>query len=264
MNFLRTIVALCCSFHGYRLVCDRRWPATLWHLARLVALLALVLTLAWIPRCLTLTDQWAAWTDEHCPPFALRAGKIVTTAPQPIVAGTDQFRIILDPTGAVTQPDTNAPFGLLLHADRFVFWVTNTNGPAPTVQTQHQRLLGFPDGEVNGRYLRQLLRSFLPLGLPLVWVVLTLAGLTIIGAQVGFFVLLTALWERMSPSPLPLRHSANIIAHAVTPAAIVFTVYAALPLTGVDLWLLYLIAYSVFLIGATTACRAVPPAARPD
>jgi hypothetical protein len=41
MNVLRTIVTLCCSFAGYRQIADRKWPATLWHLVRLITLLAL-------------------------------------------------------------------------------------------------------------------------------------------------------------------------------------------------------------------------------
>jgi hypothetical protein len=264
MNFFRTIVALCCSFAGYRQIADRRWPATLWYLFRLITLLALGLTVALIPRLLTMTDRCADWTDTHAPAFALRDGKVVTTNTQPVVAGTDQFRIVLDTTGTVTQPDTPAAYGLLFNADRFLFWVTNTNGPTPTVQTQSHSLEGFPDGQVNGRYLRQLFRSFLPAGLPVLWIGLTVAGLIAVLVQIIFFTALTALLERTSPYPLPVHQSGNIIAHSVTPAAIIFTVYAALPLHNLDLWLIYLIAYSVFLIGGTTACRAAhsPPTSR--
>jgi hypothetical protein len=88
---------------------------------------------------------------------------------------------------------------------------------------------------------------------------LTVAGLMAVSVQIAFFTALTALMERTLPYPLPVHQSANIIAHAVTPAAIVFTVYAALPLQGLNLWVIYLIAYSIFLVGGTTACRSPRP-----
>lgn len=264
MNFLRTIVALCGSFTGYRQVCDRKWPATLWYLFRLVALLALALTVAWIPRILATTDRFAEWTDAHCPPFSLRDGKVVTAAPQPVLGGTEQFRIVLDTTGAITQPDTTAPFGLLFNADQFLFWAANTNRPAPAVQTRRQSLAGFPDGAVNGGYVRALLRASLPVGLPLLWIGLTLLGLLGVLAQIALFTVMTGLLERMTPVPLPTGQLANIIAHAITPAAIVLTVYAVLPLRDLNLGLIYLVAYSIFLVGGTTACRAAqsPPVSR--
>jgi hypothetical protein len=259
VNFFRTIVALSCSFAGYRTILDRPWPVTAWYLSRLIALLALVLTLALVPRFLALTDDWAAWTDQHAPAFALRDGRVVTDLPQPVTAGTAQFRLLLDTTGATATPDTNAAFGLLFHSDSVLFWLTTTNPPAPTIQSQRHSLRGFPDGPVNGTYVRQLLRSFLPVGVPLLWVGLTVAGLAVVLLQTAFFTMLGSLLERAGPAALPVRQLANLVAHAVTPAAILVTVYAALPLRNVDFWLIYLVAYSVFLIGATHACRAPVP-----
>lgn len=262
MNFFRTILALSCSFTGYRSILERPWPVTAWYLARLIALLALVLTVVTVPRFLALTNQWAEWVDAYAPRFIVREERVWNEASEPVIAGTEEFRIVLDTTGDQTQPDTNAAYGLLIRADHFVFWLTHTNAPSPTVQTQRHSLQGFPDGEVNGDYVRRLLRSFLPIGVPLWWLGLTVAGLAVVLLHTSFFTLLTSLLERTTPHPLPTRQLANLLAHAVTPAAILVTVYAALPLRGLNLWMIYLIAYSVFLIGATHACRSLAP--RPE
>ena len=51
-----------------------------------------------------------------------------------------------------------------------------------------------------------------------------------------------------------MRAAANRL-HEMGAAAIVVTVYTAARLHDLNLWMVYLIVYGIFLIGATTACR---------
>jgi hypothetical protein len=67
--------------------------------------------------------------------------------------------------------------------------------------------------------------------------------------------MVASFMERSMPSPLQLPQLLNIAIHACTPAAIVVTVYTAMRLHNLNLWLVYLIVYGIFLIGATSACR---------
>jgi hypothetical protein len=152
----------------------------------------------------------------------------------------------------------------LFQPEHYVVWLTDTNAAPPVVYQGRSSLRGFPDGRVDGEYFRKLVRWSLPVALPLGWIVLTLVGTLTALLQAYVFSLIGSLLERSLPGSLSFSQLLNITLHAVTPAAILFTVYTALQLPGLDLWLVYLIAFGVFLLGATNACRDGKPEPEPD
>ncbi|NQU12007.1 DUF1189 family protein [bacterium] len=264
MDFFRTILGLCTGFKGYRAVRDQSLGQSLSYLAGLVAVLAiLVLAGRLIPTALERGAALAAWFDANAPVFRIEQGRLITEASEPQYVRTRDTLFVLDPTGQVTEPDAQAPQGVLVGPDQFTVWVTSTNGPQPQVYTQRQSLRGFPDGTVGGAYLLDLVHSLLWVGVPLALVMLVAAAGITCFVQAGFFALVAALMERSVPAPLQFRQLLNIALHAVTPAAILVTAYVLLHLEGLDLWLVYLVAYGIFLVGATSACRGyttpVPP-----
>ena len=256
MSFLRTAIALCANFRNYRLVRDLPVTSSVKYLLKLLTLLALVLMTSFVPWALKVADHFAGWADAHFPRFSIQDGKLIAgDVPQPYSAGDTDFVFMLDTTGKVTQPDTKTLQGVLFMADSFIVWMKLTNAPEAAVRAQQYSLRGFPDGVVNGDYFRSLIRSFLWVGLPLTLLVLVLIGLLSTLLQAYLFSLFASLIERGMPSGLRLPQLLNIAIHAVTPAAIVFTAYLAMRLEGLDLWLIYLVIYGIFLIGAANACR---------
>lgn len=192
-------------------------------------------------------------------------GKVLTAVEQPYYGGTTELPVILDTTGQITGPDSNRVQGLLIGADSVLVWLTHTNRVPPYVQTQRQGLSGFPDGPVNGDYLRRLTRALAWIGVPVAYVLLVIGGSALALLQAHFFALLGAVLERRQPRRLEFRQMRNIALYAITPAAIIFAVYTAARVPGIDLWFVYLIAFSVFLIGGTNASRTQPaPARLPD
>ncbi len=157
--------------------------------------------------------------------------------------------------GQRQAPDSNAAYGVLFAADSFLFWSTFTNAPTPVVSSQPFPLRGFPDGVVNGDYFHNLSRALLWLLVPLAWLLFMLLGMLSCLLQAYVFSMVASFMERSMPSPLALSQLLNIAIHACTPAAIVVTVYTAMRLHNLNLWLVYLIVYGIFLIGATSACR---------
>jgi Protein of unknown function (DUF1189) len=267
VNFLRTTFALCANFRNYRLVRDLPVTTSVKYLLKLLTLLALVLMASFVPWALKLGDQFASWVDTHFPPFSIQDGKVLAgDVTQPYTVGDADFLFILDTTGKVTQPDAKAMYGLLLMADNMVVWAKATNTTDALVRQQGYPLRGFPDGVVNGDYFRALFRSFLWVGLPFSLLVLVLIGMLSTLLQAYLFSLVASLLERGLPAGLQLPQLLNIAIHAVTPAAIVFTAYLAMRLRGLDLWLIYLVIYAIFLVGATNACRdrTAPAESRED
>jgi hypothetical protein len=255
MKFLRTVIALCSSFQSYRQVRDLATSTSLKHLIKLVSVLSLVLLISFVPWIFAFSDNFAQWADQHFPPFSIHEGRITTSAPQPFYASDGDFLFILDTTGEVTGPDPKALQGILFTADSFVVWLKATNAPDAAIQSQRHNLRGFPDGIVNGDYFRKLIRTFLWVGLPFALVVLILLALLSTLLQAYLFSFVASFMEQSMPSPLRLPQLLNIAIHAVTPAAIIVTAYSAMRLHDLNLWVIYLIAYGVFLVGATNACR---------
>jgi hypothetical protein len=256
MNFLRTVIALCSSFKGYRQVRDLAVSTSLKHLVKLMSVLSAILLASFIPWLLAVSDNFAQWADQHFPLFTIDDGKIATSAAQPFYANDGDFLFILDTTGQITGPDPKALQGILFTADSFVVWLKATNAPADTaIQSRRHSLRGFPDGVVNGDYLRKLIRTFLWVGLPFGFVVLMLLALLSTLLQAYLFSVVGSFMERSMPSPLQMHQLLNIAIHAVTPAAVIVTAYMAMRLPGLNLWVIYLIAYGIFLVGATNACR---------
>ena len=254
MNFLRTVIALCSGFANYRPYRDQALTTSLKHLLKLITLLALVLMVCAIPPALNGIDEFARRFDNRRPDFSIHNGKIASQAPQPYSWGSNDVRFILDTTGAITTPDSNATFGVLFTADSFLYWVTLTNAPAP-LSTHLQSLRGFPDGNVNGEYFRHLIRALLWLAVPFGWLLLVLFGMLSCLLQAYLFAAVASFMERSMTAPLQLPQLLNIAIHASTPAAIVVTAYTAMRLPNLNLWLVYLIVYGIFLVGASAACR---------
>ena len=255
MKFLRSVIALCSGFATYRPYRDLPVTTSLKHLLKLMTLLALVLAICAVPAIRDGMDKFAQRFDQGRPDFSVHDGKIVTQAQQPYSWGDDNLRFILDTTGAVTTPNSNSAYGVLFTADSFLYWMTLTNGPTPVVSARPQSLRGFPDGTIDGQYFRNLTRALLWLVVPLGWLFFVLLGMLSCLIQAYLFAMVASFMERSMPSPLKLPQLLNIAIHACTPAAIVVTVYTAFRLHDLNLWMIYLIVYGIFLIGATNASR---------
>ncbi len=258
MKFLRTVASLCSGFQHYRDVRDVPVSSAIKYLLILMVLVSLVLMASFVPWVFGRAEDFAAWAEGHFPAFTLKGGKVVTQVAQPYYSGDEDFLFVLDTTGTVTNADPKAAFGMLFMEDSFLMWARSTNAPTATVQSRRSQLQGFPDGIVNGDYIRRLIRSFLWVGLPFLYVILVLVGTLTCLLQAYLFSVVASFTERSMPSPLSMNQLLSVAIHAVTPAAIIFAVYMSFRLNEVNLWLIYLVAYGIFLIGGTNACRELP------
>lgn len=258
MKFFRTVFALCAHFQNYRAIRDLPVTASLKFIGQLLALLTLIFLLASIPRARGFVENVAQHFDQHRPEFALQKGKVVTTAPQPYVWGNSTLRFVLDTEGQLDAPLSNALYCAVFTSNSIVYWMTVTNESKRIVQSHEMSLATFPDGPITGDYFRATARAFSWMLVPFSWIFLTLGGMLVCLIQAYVFSLIASILERGLPYGLQLPQLLNIAIHAIAPAAIILTAYKAMWLEGVDLWLIYIIAYGIFLIGASNACRELP------
>lgn len=109
MNFLRTVALLCSGFKTYRPFRDLPVTTSLKYLIKLVLVLGLMLMLSYVPWALIEGHKFAAWADANLPTFDIKDGRVVTQALQPFAVRRNDTMFILDTTGTITAPDTNAP-----------------------------------------------------------------------------------------------------------------------------------------------------------
>jgi hypothetical protein len=264
MNFFRTVYATCAHFRNYRAVRDLPVSGSLKYIGLLIPLLTLMGLGSYLPVLHGYVETFAEWADTHLPEFSIENGKVITAVEQPYRHGNQNFLFLLDTTGQTSRPETNALMGLLVESDRLTFWTQNTNTTPATVRSQHAELRGFPNGRVNGNYFRHFIYAFAWVGLPLFYIVITLIALFTVLAQAYLFALAASFLERTQPAGLRLPQLLNIAIHAATPAALIYTIYHALRLAEFDLWLVYLVIYGVYVVGAASACRDPLPAETPE
>ncbi|MBM3859437.1 MAG: DUF1189 domain-containing protein [Verrucomicrobia bacterium] len=251
MTFFRTMFRCCSGFQTYRDVRDRPLTASLFYLAQLIILLGLILAFRFVPAGWRLTDTVGDWAQAHVPPFRIQQGNVIADVPQPYRAGDDNFLFLLDTTGKATAADPEAMHGVLVTADALLFWMKPDRNPSLPVFTQRHNLRGFPDSTITADYIRNFLRAGILMSIPILFA----AASFLVVAQILLFSFAAAILERGMAGGLRWPQLFNIALHAVTPAAIIFTTYLAMRLEGFDLQLIYIIAYGVFLLGATNACR---------
>jgi len=255
MGFFLTIYRVCTGFSHYRDVRDLPVYASIKYLLKLITLLTLLLSVCLIPQAMDLTRSITGWAEKHIPSFTITSGTVKADLPQPYRSGDADFLFMLDTTGKITGPDPHAMRGVLVTADSLLFWLRAEQPTDTPVYTQRQSLRDLPDSTINADYVRVLVMLALWVSVP----VMLIAGLAATFTQACFFSLATAILERGMSRGMSWSQLLNISLHAVTPAAIIFTTYTAMRLEGIDLRLVYLIAYGIFLIGGTNAARNPAP-----
>lgn len=253
MNFLRTTLQLCLGFASYRNIRDLPLIASLKHLATLIFLLSLILISVLLPDAIQLTNLATDWTQRHVPPFSIRNGAVVVpaTVTQPYRAGDQDFLFLLDTTGKTTAADPQALSGILVTSDSLTLWLKSSTAANSPVYAQRRSLREFPDTEITPAYIHHLLQTFVVVTAILV----PLTALLLVLLQALFFSGASTLFERGIPGGLRWPQLLNIALHAVTPAAILIAIYILMGLHDLNLQLIYLLTYGVFLLGATNACR---------
>lgn len=159
--------------------------------------------------------------------------------------------VIIKREEIIIQDDVANGFAEWLMYGRAFEWKKRDplNVVAPTPITLPSQAL--PSGAVNGDYVQ----SYLWKAIPMAFVMMTLLAFAACLAQSHLFAGFSSMLEQHLPVRFTYWQLLNLATFAITPAAIIVTIYAALGLEGLPLPIIYLVAYGIFLIGSTNSCR---------
>lgn len=159
--------------------------------------------------------------------------------------------IIIKREEIIIQDDVANGFAEWLMYGRAFEWKKRDtlSGVAPTPIALPSQAL--PSGAVNGNYTQRYLWK----AIPIAFVMMTLLAFAACLAQSHLFAGFSSILEQHLPVRFTYWQLLNLATFAITPAAIIVTIYAAFGLEGLPLPIIYLVAYGIFLIGSSNACR---------
>jgi len=246
MNFLRYLWLSSSGFLTYRSFLELPFRSVM----RYWGMLALILTTVLIGNGIDRFEKGFPAIQRvavQLPPFSLTNGQAFSTLPQPWFANTNRFPIILDLGKKIDEPQKMFSSGILIRKPEFSFWI---EGSLPMVVSWK----GWPDGEVNTAYLdwiHYLTFLQMPWICGVIWLVVLLLGMI----MALFFTVLAGFLERSIQPGYTFSQLFNIALFAITPGAIVASVYLSLGLHEIQYAVLYLSCHCLFFVMASGACR---------
>lgn len=282
MNFFGIILRACFGFRSYAELLNVPYRVALKYLAQLVALLAATLAAVYLPAMLSRLPEIAKFVDQDFPRFTIyRGAAVLTEADAKANANWSSRYVRLDLPGASPMSagnDGSATAALAAAArpaviiqsdkivvqnhvlDNFIAWLVlgrpfdwrkpdKASAEAPFAVEFPTALL--PGGPFNGSYVQHYLRSVIPTAA----VLLGLMAFVCCLAQTHLLATFGSMFEPHWEARLSYWQLLNLATFAITPAAILVTIYAALGLEGLPLPLIYLVAHGIFFIGSAHCCR---------
>ncbi len=245
MKFFRYIWLACTGLRTYAefLPLSLRQTAGYWAGVSFCLSVVLMLNLAfWFHEAMPKIEKAAA----NLPAFGLTNSHAYSTLPQPYFANTNQFPIILDLKGTIPHPEKMFENGLVIREQTYGWWIEHSS-------LNEKPWVGWPDGEVNQSYLKnleQLTYRIWPFFLLVFWFAFFALGFV----QAYFFTFTTSFLERGNPV-FTFNEVFNLALFSLTPAVVIVATYASWGLTGIHYGLLYFMVFTFFFIMSYGACR---------
>lgn len=258
MNFFRTLLNCCAGFRYYRSLLPLHPLQSVKFLAIVVLLIVVAQIGTFVPVLRHALDRGAEWVQYNLPRFEIRDGRARYEAELPFTF-TNQFATItIDTSGNTNRPPYARPYALFIGQDKIWFGMAppNARGELGPPRESVESLQGYPNGIVNGDYIRNLASPWLWRAAPYAVLIYFFAWLLAVLIQAYIFTLVISFAESATLRKFGFNEFFNIAAHACAPAAIVVTTLMASRMFRVE-WLLmaFLGTYFIYVMGATAACR---------
>lgn len=249
------------GFGSYQLLFRNPLKVTLvyWFLVCFV-LAATVVSLQYI-KFRRMLPGFASEVSQNLPEFSFKDGQTVTSLKTPVIEKTGPKPIVLDPDDKITRPPPEFTNGMF-HIGKTkikVFWAGAANDPWIIP------IKGFPDGRVDRDFLVNFGTLMGYVGAPLWFVILTLVFYLVGLLQALFFATLVSFLEKTIQPSFTFEEMLNISIYALTPGALIVTVYwiwgMFWGLLPIPFDLVYFLSYIIFHVMGSGACRRslMPP-----
>lgn len=262
MRFLWTLLGVCSGMKFHRIALQWTAVDALKFLLKFTLLLTLVGTPILVRNSMRTAGAALDWLDEEkiLPECYIEHGHARTSLKEPYCRRIQDLAFVIDTVNATPLVATGATASITLTADNLQIWAENH----PRPQTIPLNL--FPDGRLNGAYLRNLLQESLP------WMSVLTAAMVFAGFFCGALLqvlVFSGIASFVEQGIEPGYRFAQLFSFgilALTPAAIAALVYSAFGVAIEHLSLVYFLVFAFYFTGSTTVCRILllPPGARLD
>jgi uncharacterized protein DUF1189 len=193
---------------------------------------------------------------KNLPDFSFRDGETVTSAKTPVIVRETPVPIVLDPADTISNPPPEFTNGMF-HIGKTKIKVWQQDATEPQIVP----IKGFPDGKVDRDYLFRHGTHLSYILAPLLFVLLTLLFFVIGLLQALFFATLVSFLEKTIQPSFTFDEMLNISIYALTPGSLIVLVYWAVGVPLIPRDLIYFLAYIIFHVLASAACRRsmMPP-----
>ena len=258
MRFFRRFLNCCAGFRFYRTLLPLHPLESVKFLAGVVLLVVAIQVGTFIPVLWGWMQRGADWVEQNLPRFEIRQGQAHYPGPEPFVFTNEYLRIVLDTSGETNEPPYIRPWGLFVGRDKIQYGIAyqDRQGNLGPPRKNYESLKDYPDGVVDGTYVRKLASPWIWRIAPYAVVLYFFGWLLLVLIQAYLFTLVISFAESATLRKFGFNEFFNIAAHACAPAAIVVTTLIVARTPHMD-WLLmaFLATYFIYILGATAACR---------
>jgi len=244
------------GFQSYQLLFRNPLKVTLIYWFLFCVVLSTVIVSIRYARFSRELPVYAQEASKNLPEFSFKDGQMITPLPTPMISNTNACPIILDPDDKIAKPPdqfTNSVFQI--GKSKIKIWMKP--GTPPWILS----IKDFPNGRVDGDYILELGKQGGYVMAPFLLVVMILLFYVIGLLQALFFATLVSFLEKTIQPSFTFEEMLNISTCALTPGAVIVTVYWAWGIMVIPYDLIYFFSYIVFHVMASGACRRsmLPP-----
>lgn len=236
------------SFRFYKEIAFQRVSKSMGYFFLFIFLITLVLSMKFSTALIQGMGEINKEIGDRLPEIRIKDGVVLTTAQEPFIIEEKDFIFIIDTTGKTITIAPSYKQGILLTKNKLFYKQSE-------IETREYDLSKIKSFTLNKEAMERWRKVFSRFALPILLVSLYPYYIVVKLIQILLFSLIALIVNTITKANLKYENLFNISLFALTPPALLATVFTLAGLKIPFIWLLYIIVYIIFIIGGIRSCR---------